>query len=236
MLKDRITESVARNHQAWPSRIFLNAISRQLVCASIALLIVAAGSWTLRKIANDRMDRRAREIQALALPQRTLTPGASQPVRYNDLCQRNDLDNDPPVDPSLQQAVFSEYGLPSSSQNAYELDYLISPTLGGSVDIKNLWPQPYSATWNARVKDELEDHLHELVCGQKVQLETAQNQLATDWIAAYKHYFHTDAPHSNSAALASRVAQRQPAELVSDGAEITYVAAAAPIALAALRP
>jgi hypothetical protein len=209
MLKDRITEIVARGHRGWPSRIFLNAVSRQLVCAGVALLIVAAGGWTLRKIANDRIDRRTRELQALALPRRTLTPGASRPVRFNDLCQRNDLDNDPPVDPSLQQAVFREYGLPSSSQNAYELDYLISPTLGGSVDIKNLWPQPYSATWNARMKDELEDHLHQLVCDQKVQLETAQHQLATDWIAAYKHYFNTDVPRSGSAALASRAAQQR---------------------------
>ncbi len=242
MLKDRIAESVARGHRAWPPRIFLNAISRQLICAGVALLIVAAGGFALRKIANDRMDRRTRELQALALPRRTLTPGASRRVGFTDLCQRNDLDNDPPVDPSLQQAVFREYGLPSSSQNAYELDYLISPTLGGSVDIKNLWPQPYSSTWNARVKDELEDHLHRLVCEQKVRLETAQNQLATDWIAAYKQYFHTDAPHSDSAALASPVTQRQSvgrghrAELSSDIAEITYVAAATPVALAALRP
>ena len=33
MLKDRITESVARGHRGWPSRIFLHVISRQLVCA-----------------------------------------------------------------------------------------------------------------------------------------------------------------------------------------------------------
>jgi hypothetical protein len=241
MLKDRMNETVARGHQGSPSRIFLHAISRQLVCAAVALLIVAAGGWTLHKIAGLRMDRHARELQALALPRRTLTPGVSRPVRFSDLCQRQDLDNDPPVDPSLQQAVFREYGLTNSSQNAYELDYLISPTLGGSVDIKNLWPQPYSSTWNARVKDQLENHLHELVCDQKVQLETVQNQLATDWIAAYKHYFNTDAPRSDSAALASRGAHRQSvrrghlAGPVSGGTEIIDVATANPVALAALR-
>ena len=85
---------------------------------------------------------------------------------------------------------------------AYELDYLITPALGGSGDIKNLWPQPYSSTWNARVKDQLEDHLHELVCQGQVQLTTAQTEIATDWISAYKRYFHTDKPRVNPTNLA----------------------------------
>jgi hypothetical protein len=33
-----------------------------------------------------------------------------------------------------------------------------------------------------------------MVCAGKVDLPTAQNDIATDWIAAYKKYFHTDTP------------------------------------------
>ena len=43
-------------------------------------------------------------------------------------------------------------------------------------------------------KDALEDHLHGLVCGGKVDLATAQQDIARDWIAAYKKYFRTEKP------------------------------------------
>ncbi len=78
----------------------------------------------------------------------------------------------------------------------YELDYLISPQLGGTNDIRNLWPEPASRTgWNMGAKDELEDRLHQLVCQGNISLATAQHELATDWISAYKRYFHTDKPN-----------------------------------------
>ena len=48
--------------------------------------------------------------------------------------------------------------------------------------------------WNARVKDELERLLPNLVCAGTLPLATAQRDMATDWIAAYKKYFHTDRP------------------------------------------
>ena len=77
----------------------------------------------------------------------------------------------------------------------YELDYLITPELGGSDDRRNLWPERYSSgQWNARVKDELEQLLPRLVCAGTLPLATAQREMATDWVAAYKKYFHTDRP------------------------------------------
>jgi len=45
-----------------------------------------------------------------------------------------------------------------------------------------------SALWNARVKDQLEQRLHELVCSGKLDLATAQHDIAVDWIAAYRKY------------------------------------------------
>jgi hypothetical protein len=44
------------------------------------------------------------------------------------------------------------------------------------------------------VKDDLEEHLYEMVCSRKLDLSTAQRDIATDWIAEHKKYFHTDKP------------------------------------------
>jgi len=76
-----------------------------------------------------------------------------------------------------------------------EIDYLIAPRLGATDDIRNLWPEPYRArAWNAHVKDALEERLHQMVCSGQLDLSTAQHDIATDWIAAYKKYFHTMKP------------------------------------------
>jgi hypothetical protein len=48
--------------------------------------------------------------------------------------------------------------------------------------------------WNARVKDDLEDRLHDMVCKGSLDLVAAQHDISSDWIAAYKKYFHTDEP------------------------------------------
>jgi hypothetical protein len=61
-------------------------------------------------------------------------------------------------------------------------------SIGGSNSIENLWPESYWTVWNAHVKDRLEDRLHALVVSSKLDLKTAQRQIATDWIAAYKKY------------------------------------------------
>ena len=74
------------------------------------------------------------------------------------------------------------------------MDYLITPDLGGTESIRNLWPQPYSARWNARVKDQLETRLHQLVCEGKLDLATAQHDISSDWIGAYRKYVGGNAP------------------------------------------
>jgi len=94
----------------------------------------------------------------------------------------------------VRKQVFQEYGIPGAKPEAYEVDYLVTPALGGADDLRNLWPHSYSATWNARVKDELEDRLREMVCSGNLDLTEAQREIAENWIAAYKKYFHTEQP------------------------------------------
>jgi hypothetical protein len=130
-------------------------------------------------------------------PDRTLTPGATRMVAIGDVCSMPHEEVVAEVSTSLRQEVFQEYGIVSAHAGDYEIDYLIAPGLGGVEDIHNLWPEPYtSRTWSAHVKDDLEERLHQMVCAGKLDLSTAQREIATDWIAAYKKYFHTDRPLS----------------------------------------
>lgn len=125
------------------------------------------------------------------VPNRSLTPGAVRSVTLNEVCATKDDDLDPSVSSSTKVAVLKEYGL-SSDQSAarkFQIDYLVNPQLGGTDDIRNLWPEPYSnGTWNAQAKDVLERHLHQMVCNHAVDLAEAQREIATNWIAAYKKY------------------------------------------------
>jgi hypothetical protein len=66
---------------------------------------------------------------------------------------------------ALRRQVFQEYGISDAQPQAYEVDYRVTPVLGGADDIRNLWRHSHSATaWNAQVKDALEDRLREMVC------------------------------------------------------------------------
>jgi hypothetical protein len=138
--------------------------------------------------------RQTSRIVAVTVPNPNLTPGATVLLNRRDVCMESNTKNKA-VPVALQRRVFDEYGIRNAAPSAYEVDYLITPALGGADDIRNLWPQTYSATvWNARVKDALEDHLRDLVCDGRLDLATAQREIATNWIEAYKKYFHTDRP------------------------------------------
>jgi hypothetical protein len=67
------------------------------------------------------------------------------------------------------------------------VDHLISLELGGSNDIKNLWPQPYYPRPGAHEKDVLENWLHRQVCVGNITIERAQQAIAQDWYTAYQH-------------------------------------------------
>jgi hypothetical protein len=129
----------------------------------------------------------------LALPVASLTPGAAWDVSVDELC--SGTTHAWPITTAMRAEVVNAYGVQDVPSDQYELDFLITPELGGATDARNLWPQRYtSPLWNARVKDELERLLPRLVCGRKLDLATAQRDMAVDWVAAYKKYFNTDVP------------------------------------------
>jgi hypothetical protein len=159
--------------------------------AIFALTIVAllrTGTFTQSRLTS------AQEALRL-LPDKALTPGAIHPVDLADVCSQREEDLDPTVSDPVRKIVFQEYGMNGAKTDGYQVDYLINPQLGGTADVSNLWPEPYGPTvWNAHAKDALEDRLHRMVCDNQIDLASAQHEIATDWIAAYKKYFHVENP------------------------------------------
>ena len=132
-------------------------------------------------------------LAAVSLPMTIPSKGATADVTVDQLC--SGATDARPITVAMRAQVLSAYGVQDVPSDQYELDYLITPELGGATDVRNLWPQGYgSPIWNARVKDELEELLPRLVCSHQLDLTTAQRDMAADWIAAYKKYFKTDVP------------------------------------------
>jgi hypothetical protein len=160
-----------------------------------ALVIAACGAFTYGRLQSAAPAILAEASVVFLLPRADLTPGMTGPVTVDDICGAGRYGRTRPAPASLHAAVFGSYGADYERAAEYELDYLITPELGGLQDARNLWPQPYSHTpWNAYVKDELEQLFHRKVCDGEMELTTAQHEIASDWISAYKRYFEADAP------------------------------------------
>ncbi|MGH2501500.1 MAG: HNH endonuclease signature motif containing protein, partial [Ktedonobacterales bacterium] len=80
----------------------------------------------------------------------------------------------------------AEYGISSHYAGQYEVDHLVSLELGGSNDIANLWPELASPTPGFHQKDKVENYMHDQVCSGAVPLATAQQEIATNWLALYQ--------------------------------------------------
>lgn len=137
----------------------------------------------------------AATVSAQPLPNASFTPGLADPKLTKEvICDKSfrttSIRN---VPDSVKKQVYKNYnvvnhdGICAGTQGC-EVDHLISLELGGSNDIKNLWPEPYMGPWNAHQKDQLENKLHSMVCTGKITLSQAQYEIATDWISAYRKY------------------------------------------------
>lgn len=133
-------------------------------------------------------------VERGALPVSSLTPGAAQMVSTESMCVPFARPA-PRIPAAMRQQVLRDYGMEHVPEDEYELDYLITPELGGLTDRRNLWPEPYGLqSWNAHAKDALEHLLPRLVCSGRIDLATAQREISTDWIGAYKKYLASDRP------------------------------------------
>jgi hypothetical protein len=133
-------------------------------------------------------------VEPGALPVRSLTPGATGNTSIRALCAEPTPAR-PTIPAAVRAAILHDYRMEAVPEREYELDYLITPELGGIADRRNLWPERYdSRVWNAHVKDELERLLPRLVCQGRLDLVTAQQDIAANWIVAYQKYFQAQHP------------------------------------------
>ena len=196
LLRDRLAELAqqpqARSWRWFPQ--FTLATPALVLCAGILTAALVGGLVVAHSIRNGA-NASAAISEREALPEHSLTPGATRKVTIGEVCSIAHEEVVREVSATMRNAVFEEYGIKNARPDDYEIDYLIAPGLGGAGDIHNLWPQPFNAeTWNAHVKDALEERLHQMVCAGDLDLPTAQREIASDWIAAYKKYFHTNTP------------------------------------------
>lgn len=119
----------------------------------------------------------------------SITPGVVDPnATIEKICTPGYTDTVRNVPEKIKQQVFKNYGIDPKSDK-FEVDHLISLELGGSNDIKNLWPESYTTTpFNAYKKDVLENKLHSMVCADTIPLEKAQELIVQDWVKAYHDY------------------------------------------------
>ena len=190
LLKARMAQIADAQRTSWLD--WFRTMSWRLSAAILgtACTLAVLTYWTFELPVNHR----AKSTATVFIPDPSLTPGATVLIGRREVCSESNANNKI-VPVAVQRRVFEEYGIGTARPNTYEVDYLITPALGGADDIHNLWPESRQATlWNAEVKDALEDRLRSLVCGGQLDLATAQHEMAANWIATYKKYFHTDRP------------------------------------------
>jgi hypothetical protein len=129
--------------------------------------------------------------RAGVLPDKDLTGGSVRTGDRGAACGHA-RESGGQMNAARRDEVLKRYGLPPGTHPDYEIDHLIPLCLGGSDDPSNLWPQArrsIETTWNAEAKDRLERLLCNMVCEGQVDIATAQEAFATDWIAAYHTYY-----------------------------------------------
>lgn len=135
------------------------------------------------------------------LPDPVVTTGAVRISSKAKVCSIKWGKDERHVTQKMKDDVYAEYGTaPGQGVCAFEthpgangkpvtegceIDHLISRELGGADSPANLWPQPYTQHPGAHEKDWLENELHKEVCAGTITLQAAQNEIKTDWYAAY---------------------------------------------------
>lgn len=105
-----------------------------------------------------------------ATKEQVCTPGYSRSVRN--------------VSVETKKEVYEEYGIYQRKSGEYQVDHLISLSLGGSNDISNLWPEPKSPKPGYLEKDKVEYYLYQKLCSGRISLSQAQ-YLILHWKEIY---------------------------------------------------
>ena len=120
------------------------------------------------------------------LPDHACTPGDIFTNATKDqICVSGYSSSVRDVPQSVKEQVYAAYGITSRQPGQYEVDHLVNLSIGGSNDISNLWPEAASPKPGFHEKDEVEVYFQNQVCSGKIDLRTAQMQIASNWLDVY---------------------------------------------------
>lgn len=128
------------------------------------------------------------------LPDPDCTPGAINPTLTADVLHRKGFTTkcvrDGASSAKAKAATYVWYSIAHPAHNTgktqrCELDHLISLELGGADTLENIWPQcgdgkVLAKRW-FKLKDAVENYLAREVRAGRMDLQTAQHGIATDW-------------------------------------------------------
>jgi hypothetical protein len=170
-----------------------------LVIAVAWLLVTRNGTQSPQQSQPAPESVNVESLPAHSLPDRRFTPGAVNsdvtqanidsticvpgfaksirpPAHYTSRLKREQLD-----DP--------ERDYDDRNMRDFEEDHDVPLEVGGNpTDPRNLWPEPLDGSWNAHMKDRLENRVHELVCAHAITLDQGQAAFLGDWTASYRRY------------------------------------------------
>jgi hypothetical protein len=98
----------------------------------------------------------------------------------------------------VKKKLMREAGIDAARIGDYELDHIVPLTLGGHPrKLSNLTLQQWDGEHGAKMKDLLEERLHQIVCHGRLDLTDAQVCIAQDWEAcAAQHPRRTAGRHA----------------------------------------
>ena len=177
--------TVAADVNATPSPVMTQAPPVPTPVPTLTTAAVTASPVPTRMVTQQVV-----RLHGVAEPDRSLTPGSllsgSTQAR---ICTAGYTRTVRHVSAATRRSVFQAYRIAyPPARGAYELDHLIPLELGGGNAATNLWPEPSRGVGSAGVKDQLENHLHALVCSGQLGLLQAQRAIAGDWYAAASKY------------------------------------------------
>lgn len=119
-------------------------------------------------------------------PNPRFTPGDTLTADASVVCQPTYYRSVKDVSEDVKKTVYKKYGLRyPQAEGKYEIDRLVPIELGGSNQVKNLWPQAAKPTPGFKQKNAVDNFLHAQVCTNQMTLREAQQKVMTDWYAVY---------------------------------------------------